>query len=378
MRLARIMDLQGILTAVGQFLVVTAGAFVLLCLLTSYLRFERLARQLEADHRAMDPNDAFQVAISKALGSKHGEEEPFCIVELRVAAEGSGGETAALTETLRQTLRSGDLIFSLPDERIGVVLRAKRAHVGIVMQRLRAAWGERLPFVAGVSSFPENGDTVRDLIAAADAALAQAGADKPFVVAPPVEGEKTEGPSSRATDPRWIDPLTGLLRPERVGNVAQKYTAARRRQGKPVSFILLDVDHLERYNKHYGRETGDAILKAVGQALETGVRETDLVARLGGEEFLIVAECAPAQALQIGRRLVAAIKRMPIQVDKEMLRVTVKAGIAGFPDHGGHPRYLLEKADVALGVARERGGNMCVLFDPQMQRNVRRAQAETF
>lgn len=372
------MDLQGILTAVGQFLVVTAGAFVLLCLLTSYLRFERLARQLEADHRAMDPNDAFQVAISQALGSKRGEEEPFCVLELRVAAEGSGGEAAALRETLRRTLRAGDLIFSLPNERIGVVLRAKRAQVDIVLRRLESAWEGREPFVAGVSSFPENGDTVRDLIAAADAALAQAGTDKPFVVAPPVEGEKTEEPSSRATNPRWIDPLTGLLRPERLGSVAQKYTAARRRQGKPVSFILLDVDHLERYNKHYGREAGDAILKAVGQALETGVRETDLVARLGGEEFLIVAECAPAQALQIGRRLVAAIKRMPIQLNKEALRITVKAGIAGFPDHGGHPRYLLEKADIALGVARDRGGNTCVLFDPQMQRDARRTRTDSF
>jgi diguanylate cyclase (GGDEF)-like protein len=380
------MDFHEWASAIGWFIVVTSGSFVLLCLITSYTRFERMTRQLEADHRAMDPHDAFQLAVSQALGTAHRLPQPFCVFVLGVS--GTAEHTGAVMDVLRKTLRADDELFALKDNRFGLLVYSNRTHAGGIYQRLRLAWqavaGAGTSFLAaGISSCPENGERVAELISAAEAALEQAASsdgEAGFVLAPPAAAAEMQPPTE--TEPpapsRYADPLTGLLRPEYLEKAVQKHVAARRRKNRPVSLLLIDVDHLERYNSHYGRDAGDAILKTIGGLIEKGFRETDLTARLSGEEFLVTAGCRPAEALLAGQRLVSAVKRTPIAFGREHLRVTVKIGVAGFPDHGGHPRFLLEKADAALGVARERGGNTCVLYDRSMQAAVQRPRGDRF
>lgn len=379
------MTLHEWLSAAGWFVAITAAAFVVLCWITSYARFERMTRQLEADHRAMDPHDAFQLAISNALGVAHRLPEPFCVLIARPSASAEKRDTAV--ETLRKSLRAEDEVFALSDHRLGLLIHARREHAEKIGVRLRAVWREAFPeesmsLAIGASSCPENGERVMELLSAAESALEQAKQDPQtgFALAP-FSAQEAASSSPRPASPpvaRYLDPLTGLLRPEHVGPAVQKYMAAHRRKDLPVSLLLIDVDHLDRYNSHYGREAGDAILKAIGHLIEKGFRETDLTARLSGEEFLVAVGCRPADALIAGQRLVAAVKRTPILFGREALRVTVKIGAAGFPDHGGHPRFLLEKADFALSVARERGGNTCVLYDRSMQPPPRRTQTDRF
>ncbi len=369
------MDFQDLVSIVIGFAATSAIAFVVLCWITSYARFERMARQLEQDHRAMDPHDAFQLAISKALGTAHRMPDPFCVFVAR--ADVLPDREAAVVEILRRNVRSTDGVFSLSEHRMGLLLRATRRHAETVYRRLARSVAESAPparLTVGAASCPENGDRVMDLLSAAETALQQAAAENPpgFAMAPaPEPAPEDSAPTTPAADSRYIDPLTGLLRSEHLEAAVQKYMAARRRRNLPVSLVLLDVDHLDRYNSHYGRAAGDAILRAIGDAIEKNSRETDLAARLSGEEFLITIEARPADALKAAQRLVAYIKRMPILHERDVLRVTLKAGIAGYPDHGGHPRFLLEKADRALVVARERGGNTCVLYEPALQTAMR-------
>lgn len=355
---------------------------MVLSLITSYVRFERLTRQLELDHRAMDPHDAFQLAISKALGTAHRLPDPFCVFVVR--AGDSDDEARATADLLRKSLRSEDGVFVLTGQRLGLLVHARRKHAETIYHRLAAALSSaptphRLS--AGIASCPENGERVMDLLGAAETALEQVSSSDArgfSLVAQPTTTESSDPVETGPADPRYTDPLTGLLRPEHLETAVQKYMAARRRRNLPVSLLLIDVDHLERYNSHYGREAGDAILRAIGGIIEKGFRETDLTARLGGEEFLVAVGCTPSDALKAGLRLVASVKRATMVVGHEILRVTIKVGVAGFPDHGGHPRFLLEKADLALSVARERGGNTCVLYERSMRAPIRASHPDRF
>ena len=385
------MDFSQILAASWQFFLVVTISFAAMCLLASHIRFQNLARQAIASTAdGMDPHDAFQVAIAHALGTAHMAPEPFSVFLVAVhdspaLAERCGHEVSGELQRLfearvRASLRASDIVIPLPGDRLGVILEASYRHAHAVVRRVldrvaeapfRCASGLSIPLSAcvGGAAHPEHGDRVAMLLERADASLQEARAHGAGAVVLPDAAAETEiaaavhAPASGGL----VDPLTGLLRPEKVGPAVQKYVARYRRQEKPVSLLLFDVDHLDRYNEHYGREAGDALLHGLGGLLQSAFREGDLVARLGGEEFLVVMPCSPASALIAGQRVVSLVKRTAFAAGRGTLKITVSGGIAGYPDHGGHPRHLLDRADAAMNEAKSRGHNMCLVYEPSMR-----------
>jgi len=376
-----------ILTGSFQFLLVTAVAFVVFALLASHLRFENMTRRAR-QAEDMDPQDTFQVQIAHLLGTAHRLPEPFAVVLVspsdgaslrdRYGAAWAGEAVAFVEARIRSAVRRTDTVIRYGEGRIGLILETERKNLEPILKRMADAVGSepfrsashgsmRMDVRIGAATHPENGDRVKELIAQAAAAMEQAageGASAYVIASAPQAEPATAGPE--AAPGGLLDPLTGVLRPERLGSAVSKYVARHRREDQPVSLLLLDVDFLRRYNEHYGREAGDGILRGLGHFLQRHAREDDLLARYGGEEFLIVMGCAPSDALVAGQRLVAQIKRTPFDAAGSSLKVSVSIGVAGFPDHGGNPARLLDAAESALYVAKERGRSLCVVYDPSM------------
>ena len=141
------------------------------------------------------------------------------------------------------------------------------------------------------------------------------------------------------------DPLTGLAN-RRVMERALEHELERAgRQGSEVSLTLFDVDGFRSVNDTSGRPVGDRVLQEVGAAIAGSVRLVDTVARLGGDEFAVVA---PGSAgMIIARRVMDAIRVLPEVAQR---RVSVSAGVARFPAHGGTVDQLL---DAAIGAVQE-------------------------
>jgi len=386
-----------VLLGIGQFLLVTAVAFVAIVLFSSFIRFQNLAHRTESDEAEdMDPHDLFQVRIAHRLGTAHRAPGPFCVIvlvpdhiEAVVAQHGEsvGNEVLELLrERVHRAVRGTDEVVRYAGNRIGLIVNAPRAMSETIARRaldavkrdsFRTAQGltVRLTAGAGIATHPENGDRVAGLIAEAVSALerissigpcgcalaeASAGGETP----PARRAEET--PAAAPVQRGLVDPLTGVLKPARVPMALQKFVARFRKNGEPVSVLVLDVDHLDLYNEHYGRAAGDDILKGLGSLLQRSVREEDLVARLGGEEFVVAMGGAPRDAFAAGQRLVGLVKRTAFPAAGSDLRITISAGVAGYPDHGGNPRYLLEAADAALQAAKEKGCNLCLVYERVM------------
>lgn len=385
-----------VLLGIGQFLLVTAISFAAIVLLSSFIRFQNLAHRTESEEAEdMDLHDIFQVRIAHRLGTAHRAPGPFCVIVLVPdhieAVVAQHGEPVAdevlnlLRERAHRAVRSTDEVLRYAGNRIGLIVNAPRAMSEAITRRalnavkrepFRTAQGlaVRLTASAGIATHPENGDRVAPLISDAVSALDRVSfigpcgcvlAEAPAVAEPPPS--RAEGPPAAASVQRGlVDPLTGVLRPERVPMALQKFVARFRKNGEPVSVLLLDVDHLDRYNEHYGRAAGDDILKGLGELLQRSVREEDLVARLGGEEFIVAMGGAPRDAFAAGQRLVGLVKRTSFPSAGSDLRITISAGVAGYPDHGGNPRYLIESADAALQAAKEKGCNVCLVYERAM------------
>lgn len=156
-----------------------------------------------------------------------------------------------------------------------------------------------------------------------------------------------------------FDALTGL--PNRYELYERLRTALERRQRQPspIGVLYLDVDHFKHINDTYGHAAGDAVLVEVAQRLQRAVRRTDTVARLAGDEFVILLDPveAPDDALHTAHKVVSAI-RPPISLPGDVaLHVTASIGVACPARDVSDPDVALREADRALYWAKSRGRN---------------------
>lgn len=130
------------------------------------------------------------------------------------------------------------------------------------------------------------------------------------------------------------------------------------RYGHPLSLILIDLDHFKKINDTYGHPTGDLVLQTVARLLKTGVRETDLVARWGGEEFaILLPETTLAESEQICLRLLKKVRQTPIPLpDNQSINVTFSAGITT-KTHDIVKENVIASVDSALYQSKQNGRN---------------------
>jgi diguanylate cyclase (GGDEF)-like protein len=127
------------------------------------------------------------------------------------------------------------------------------------------------------------------------------------------------------------------------------------RMGRPFSLLLMDLDRFKFVNDHYGHLEGDVVLRRVGRLLEEHCRRSDVVARYGGDEFVVLmVETALEPARQIANKLRGMLAADPLLRQRG---ITASFGIAAFPVHGSTPEELLERADAAMYLSKRRGGN---------------------
>jgi len=131
--------------------------------------------------------------------------------------------------------------------------------------------------------------------------------------------------------------------------------------------LLVDLDHFAATNDRFGHAVGDALLRETAARLRAALRPSDLICRLGADEFAILAFKAGQQvALTLAGRVRAAL-RPPLQLDGIGLRISASIGIAAAPQHGEEAGQLLRAADLALTEAKEMGRNAVSVFEPAMR-----------
>ncbi len=151
------------------------------------------------------------------------------------------------------------------------------------------------------------------------------------------------------------DPLTRLYNRRGLAAVYRTTRAVALRSGRPLALAMLDIDHFKRINDQHGHDAGDAVLVALAQLIQQRVRQADVVARFGGEEFVVLlpdTDLAGAEAL--GQLLVSAVAAQPLS---SVGAVTVSVGVAEVGGDATDLSALLQRADAALYRAKGKGRN---------------------
>lgn len=157
------------------------------------------------------------------------------------------------------------------------------------------------------------------------------------------------------------DPLTGVFNRRFFLESAVKMVHAGRRHDYPVSVILIDVDYFKRVNDTYGHPIGDMVLQAMVALSTKELREADIFARFGGEEFVLALPHTDKQAAHIvAERIRTAVMNHPIEIENESLHVTISCGIAQCQPTQSI-KDTISQADQALYQAKQEGRNRIVI-----------------
>ena len=161
------------------------------------------------------------------------------------------------------------------------------------------------------------------------------------------------------------DPLTGLFNRRYLEESLEREIRRATRSQRPLSVLMIDLDHFKRFNDTFGHDAGDALLRELGQLLQTKVRGSDIACRYGGEEFsLIMPDATPATALERAERIRKSAKGLDLKHAGQALgAVTLSVGVAAFPEHGDTPFLLVRAADQALYRAKAAGRDRVLLAE---------------
>jgi len=241
--------------------------------------------------------------------------------------------TASLARLARRALTDGRPVVAGPAEAGAPVLAVPLRTADRVLGALAVARP------AGEARFgPGDTEALQDLARHAGAAVANA-----------LAHEETRRLSV-------TDPLTGAGNFRQLSTTLAREVERATRFNRPLSVVMLDLDHFKAVNDTHGHPFGDSVLREFARRLQDCLREVDTVTRYGGEEFTVVLpETGVDGAAAVAGRIVRAVRDRAFAVGSRSAEVTVSAGVAAFPDHGRTASEILRAADAALYAAKGAG-----------------------
>lgn len=163
------------------------------------------------------------------------------------------------------------------------------------------------------------------------------------------------------------DPMTGLFNRRFLQDQAAHLIAGSLRRNKKIGLLMCDIDYFKQVNDKYGHDAGDLILKESSAIIASSVRESDVVVRFGGEEFLVIlTDVEVGDAFKVAEKIRVNIEEKVFITAGERIRKTISVGVSEYPQDSEGFWQAIKYADVALYSAKEGGRNRSVVFEPSM------------
>jgi len=161
------------------------------------------------------------------------------------------------------------------------------------------------------------------------------------------------------------DALTGVLNRQSLIERLDAACLRAQARGLPIALLFIDLDHFKEINDTYGHLAGDACLRAIIAPIQTELRQSDVIGRYGGEEFVVILSSADAAAAHpIAERILQRVADVQIEGFGKPIRLTCSIGVATSDTLGVWGEHLIAHADIAVYAAKKSGRNRVRLAEP--------------
>ncbi|MBI4006322.1 MAG: GGDEF domain-containing protein [Gammaproteobacteria bacterium] len=166
-----------------------------------------------------------------------------------------------------------------------------------------------------------------------------------------------------------VDEMTGLFNIRSFNNTLTAEIMKSARYKRIFSLLMIDADNLKEVNDRYGHEAGNRLIKALSDTIKSCLRESDILARYGGDEFIaLLPETDSENAVEVGDRIRKAVENTAFDMEGNQIKTTVSIGIANFPKHAENTDSLLHKVDRAMYQSKNSGRNRVTLYSESESR----------
>jgi diguanylate cyclase (GGDEF)-like protein len=154
------------------------------------------------------------------------------------------------------------------------------------------------------------------------------------------------------------DGMTGLWNRRNFDLRLESELSRALRFSEPFAVVFVELDQMKAVNDRWGHQAGDTVLIELARRLTEAVREVDVVARWGGDEFtLLLPKTGLDGALLLAEKIRSAVGTAPFRIDHGSLDITISVGVAAYPEHGSSGKDLVNAADAAMYQAKAKGRN---------------------
>lgn len=166
-----------------------------------------------------------------------------------------------------------------------------------------------------------------------------------------------------------IDGLTGLVNHKTFYEILEKELWRSRRYGGQISLIMIDIDDFKKINDAYGHRAGDKVIREVSKRIKECIRQIDIAARYGGDEFAVILPNTSLKAATVvAERMVDVVSRCPTNWKKEEIPLSISVGLGQY-DANSNPEDITSRSDQALYTAKQAGKNTIRIFEPSQTHN---------
>ena len=159
------------------------------------------------------------------------------------------------------------------------------------------------------------------------------------------------------------DTLTGISNRLHLEELMQNLIASSEKYSHEFAFLFLDLDHFKEVNDKYGHDIGDQLLQAVTKRLKQHIREDDIFARIGGDEFILVFSNLNKKVLKTLLNKILNLMREPWEIQKHKLNISTSIGVALYPKDATTTKDIMKYADIAMYKAKKLGRNNYSFFN---------------
>lgn len=353
-------------SAIGQTALVIVISFIVLCVVTSLVRFQLLTEAAtENEELGLGEEKGFRLLVMKHIAAARKAREPISVLLLRIPV--GGAQFDEVEAALKAGLRSNDIVKSCGNNLVGLILMCGSEKTGHVIERVMHT--ERVEKIAetanwhfGVAGYPEHGYKTSEIYSRALAML-EASEKNRVLISGMAEPDAVA--EEKAVDKTMVDEATGLVREDKMISTMRRYIAQARRVDKPATLIYLEIDQFDRVTTPLGEAGAGELVKELAQFLDAQFREQDLICRFGTAGFVAGLMVEPAEAMQVTQRVMAAVRKNVFKAGSGT-KITMAAGLAGFPDVQGTAVQYFVAAEAALQQAKTRGRNQAVRYESAM------------